>query len=60
MTWAGFAVFGWAYFLIALIPDRSVGSLGGGPIKWPSLIIEWGTERLRSYLHPLRFERITI
>lgn len=55
MTSAGFAVFGCAYFLIALIPDRSAGSSGGGPMPWPSLMIEWGTARLRSYLHPMAF-----
>ncbi len=53
ITSAGFAVFGWAYFLIGLLPDRSVGSLGGGPIPWPGLMIEWGTALLQPYIHPL-------
>jgi hypothetical protein len=53
MTWAGLAVFGWAYLLIDLLPDRSVGSLGVGPIPWPSLVIEWGTAHLQPYIHPL-------
>jgi hypothetical protein len=53
MTWAGFSVFGWAYLLIDLLPDRSVGSFGSGPIPWPSLMIEWGTAYLQSYIHPL-------
>jgi hypothetical protein len=53
MTWAGFAVFGWGYFLIDLLPDRSFGSLGGGPIPWPSLMIELGTALLQPYIHPL-------
>jgi hypothetical protein len=53
MTSAGIAVFGWAYLLIDLLPDRSVGSLGGGPIPWPSLMIEWGTAHLQPYIHPL-------
>jgi hypothetical protein len=53
MTWAGLAVFGWAYLLIDLLPDRSVGSLGAGPIPWPSLIIEWGTAQLQPFIHPL-------
>ncbi len=53
MPWAGFAVFGWAYLLIDLLPDRSLGSLGGGPIPWPSLVIELGTAILQPYIHPL-------
>jgi hypothetical protein len=53
MTGAGFAVFGWAYLLIGLLPDRSVGSLGSGPVPWPSLIIERGTACLQPYIHPL-------
>ena len=53
MTWAGFAVFGWAYLLTDLLPDRSVGGLGAGPIPWPSLMIEWGTARLQPYIHPI-------
>jgi hypothetical protein len=52
MSWAGLAVFGWAYFLIDLLPNRSVGSLGAGPIPWPSLLIEWGTAYLQPYIHP--------
>jgi hypothetical protein len=53
ITWAGFAVFGWAYLLIDLLPDRSFGSLGAGPIPWPSLLIEWGTALLQPFIHPL-------
>jgi hypothetical protein len=52
MTWAGFAVFSWAYLLIDLLPNRSVGALGAGPIPRPSLIIEWGTACLQPYIHP--------
>jgi hypothetical protein len=52
ITWAGFAFFGWANLLIDLLPDRSVGSLGSGPIPWPSLMIEWGTALLQPYIHP--------
>jgi hypothetical protein len=53
MTWAGFAVFGWAYLLIDLLPERSVGIFGGGPIPWPSLMIEWGAAQLQPYFHPI-------
>ena len=53
IAWAGFAVFGWGYLLIDLLPDRSFGSLGGGPIPWPSLMIELGTALLQPYIHPL-------
>jgi hypothetical protein len=52
MTSAGFAVFGWAYFLIDLLPDLSGGSLGVGPVPWPSLIIEVGAALLQPYIHP--------
>jgi hypothetical protein len=53
MTSAGFAVFGWAYLFIDLLPDRSVGSLGAGPIQWPLLMIESGAAHLQPYIHPL-------
>ncbi len=55
MTWAGFAVFGWAHLLIDLLPKRTVGKdLFGGPsIRWPSLMIEWGTTYIQPYIHPL-------
>lgn len=52
ITWAGFAVFGWVYLLINLLPDRRVGSLGSGPISWPGMLIEWGTANLQPYIHP--------
>ena len=53
MTSAGFAVFGWAYLLISLFPDRRFGSLGSVAIPLPNLIIEWATAYLQPYIHPL-------
>lgn len=55
MTSTGFAVFGWAYLLIDLLPKRTVGKdiFGGASIRWPSLMIEWGTTYLQPYIHPL-------
>ena len=52
MTWAGFAVFGWCYFLIDLLPDRSPGTFGVQPIPWPSLIIDAVAPLLQPYIHP--------
>jgi hypothetical protein len=51
MTWAGFAVFGWGYLLIDLLPTRSVDSLGIGPIPWPSLIIDVGAALLKPHIN---------
>jgi hypothetical protein len=51
-TWTGFAVFGWLYLLIELLPPRTTGSLGFGPIPWPHLLIAWGIAWLTSYSYP--------
>jgi len=48
-AWIGFAVFGWAYLLIDLLPPAS-GGLGFGP---PPRLIEWGFARLQPYLRPV-------
>jgi hypothetical protein len=53
MTWTGFAVFGWTYLLVVHLPPREVGGLGFGPIRNPSLLIEWGIARLEPYIHPI-------
>jgi hypothetical protein len=50
-TWCGFAVFGVAYIVIALLPDRSFA--GSVPIPWPILMIELGMAYLQPYIHPL-------
>jgi hypothetical protein len=39
-TWAGFAIFGWAYFLVPLLPARETGGFRFGPIPWPHSLIE--------------------
>jgi hypothetical protein len=49
----GFAVFGWAYLLIDLLPPRASGGLGFGPLPWPPRLIEWGFARLQPYLRPV-------
>jgi hypothetical protein len=51
-TWTGFAVFGWAYLLIVLLPPRHTGGFGFGPIPWPHLLIEWGIASLQPYIKP--------
>jgi hypothetical protein len=51
MTWAGFAVFGLTYLFLDLLADLSV-SLGTGPIRWPSLIIDMGAELLQPRIFP--------
>ena len=61
MTWAGFAVFGWCYFLSDLLPDLSGGSLGVGAVRWPGLIIDVGAAVLPPFIHPLApgvFDRV--
>jgi hypothetical protein len=52
-AWIGFAVFGWAYFLIGVIPPRRSGGLGFGPLPWPPELIAWGMASLQPYLKPL-------
>jgi hypothetical protein len=52
-AWIGFAVFGWAYLLIDLLPPRASGGRGLGPLPWPSRLIEWGLARLQPYLWPV-------
>ena len=52
ITWAGFAVFGWAYLLVDLLPDRSPRTFGIAPIPWPGLIIDAGAALLQPYIHP--------
>jgi hypothetical protein len=52
-AWAGFAVFGWVYLLIVLLPPRHTGGFGFGPMYWPPLLVEWGLVSLQPYLHPL-------
>ena len=51
--WVGFTVFGWTYLLIVHLPDWGPGGLGFGPIRKPTLLIEWATARLQPYIHPL-------
>jgi hypothetical protein len=51
-AWAGFAVFGWAYLLVDLLPDRSSGSFGFGPIPKPHLLIDKGFTFIQSYMMP--------
>jgi hypothetical protein len=52
-AWIGFAVFGWAYLLIDLLPPRDAGRLPSGPVPWPPRLIEWGLTRLQPYLWPV-------
>jgi hypothetical protein len=47
MTWAGFALFGWAYLLLGALPPRQVGLFGFGPVRWPDPLIT-----AMSYLYP--------
>jgi hypothetical protein len=53
-AWTGFAVFGWAYLLVDLLPDRSSGSFGFGPIPKPHLLVDRGFTLVQSYMHPPR------
>jgi len=50
MTWLGFAVFGWAYLLVARLPD--LNTPGAGQIHGPYLLIEWGFALLVPYIYP--------
>jgi hypothetical protein len=50
--WVGFAVFGWAYLVVDLLPDRSSGSFGFGPIPKPRLLIDKGFTFVQSYMTP--------
>ena len=50
MTWVGFAVFGWAYLLVARLPDLNTPS--AGQIHGPYLLIEWGFALLVPYIYP--------
>lgn len=52
-AWIGFAVFGWTYLLIGIIPPRASGGLGFGPLPWPPNLIEWGMASLQPYLKPV-------
>jgi hypothetical protein len=68
MAWAGFAVFGWTYLLVAQIPPWPIGGLGSGPIPKPVLLIEWGIVRLQSQVNPqsmrtsswVQFEQVSL
>ena len=51
-AWVGFAVFGWAYLLIDLLPDRSSGSFGFGPIPKPHLLVDRGLALIQLYMQP--------
>ena len=53
MTSAGFAVFGFAYVLIDVLPDLGGGNLGVGPVRSPNLITGVGAAVLQPYIHPL-------
>jgi hypothetical protein len=52
-AWLGFAVFGWTYLLIGILPSRASGGLGFGPLPWPPNLIEWGLASLQPYLRPI-------
>jgi hypothetical protein len=52
-TWVGFAVFAWACLFIDLLPPRTSGGLGFGPLAWPPSLIDWGLAQLQPYLRPV-------
>lgn len=52
MTWAGFAVFGWAYLLLGLLPPRAEGLFGSGPVPWPELPMSFAMSYLYPYIEP--------
>jgi hypothetical protein len=52
-AWIGFAVFGWTYLSIGMVPPRASGGLGIGPLPWPPNLIEWGIASLQPYLRPV-------
>src|SRR5437868_3875327 len=46
MTWAGFAVFGWAYVVTGLLAPRMVRTpFGGKNYGMPALLTEWAFDR---------------
>jgi hypothetical protein len=52
MTWAGFAVFGWAYLLLSVLPPRADGLFGFGPVPWPDLPMAFAMSYLYPYIQP--------
>jgi hypothetical protein len=52
MTWAGFALFGWAYHLLSALPMRAVGVFGDEPIRWPDLPMALAMSYLYPYIEP--------
>jgi hypothetical protein len=49
MTWAGFAVFGWACLILEWSPFRTEGGVLGPP----SMLVVWGFRSLQPYIQPM-------
>ena len=52
LRWAGFAVFGWIYVLIAQLPGMEA-HFGRGRLQKPLLPIEWVIHESLPFIHPL-------
>ena len=57
-AWIGFAVFGWTYLLIGILPSRASGGFGFGPLPSPPNLIEWGIASLQPYLRPISWAQM--
>ena len=52
MTWAGFALFGWAYLLLSVLPPRRDNFFGFGPIPWPYPLMRSLISQVAPYIRP--------
>jgi hypothetical protein len=51
VPWIGYAVFGWTYVLLDLLPSWTPSGFGFGRVTRPNLMIMWGIGRLKPYIN---------
>jgi len=50
VPWIGYAVFGWSYVLLDLLPSWTPSGFGFQRVMRPNLMIMWGIGRLKPYI----------
>jgi hypothetical protein len=63
VPWIGYAVFGWTYVLLDLLPSWTPSGFGFERVVRPNLMIMWGIGRLHPYINIsinlLRYDQVS-
>src|SRR5262249_6849110 len=51
VPWIGYAVFGWTYVLLDLLPSYTASGFGFERLARPKLMVMWGIGRLQPYIN---------